>query len=383
MPVVAHCTALYLHTNGSWLYNQIAGLQRYEPVVLAQETANLDEFPVARLHSAQRLTGPTRLYNRLVRKLTGEYPLYGRILRQERAVLIHAHFGYQGPRCLRARRQSGLPLVTSFYGADATEFARIPVWQRRYRRLFAIGEGFLVEGSAMAAQLERIGCPPSKIRVNHLGVDLQRLPFRERSGGGEARLLMCAGFREKKGFAYGLEALAKVRDRGVSFRLVLIGDGPERPRLMQLLQDLGLAAHTDVLGVQPYSAVLEELQRCDVLLQPSVTAANGDTEGGAPVILLDAQACGMPVVATRHADIPEYVRDGVSGLLAPERDPEALSACLLQLLGNPAGWAAMGRAGRRHVEIEYDAAVQAQRLEAIYDDYLAARTGGTDSSVVT
>ena len=126
MPVVAHCTALYLHTSGSWLYHQIAGQRRYTPVVLSQETANLDEFPVSRLHSAERLRGLPRLYNRLIRKLTGEYPLYAGILRREQAVLIHAHFGYQGARCLRARRHSGLPMVTSFYGADATEFARIP-----------------------------------------------------------------------------------------------------------------------------------------------------------------------------------------------------------------------------------------------------------------
>jgi colanic acid/amylovoran biosynthesis glycosyltransferase len=370
MPVVAHCTALYLHISGSWLYAQISRHVRYTPVILAQETANLDEFPVARLHVAARRSWVPRMYNRVYRKLTGEYPLYASVLRRADARLIHAHFGQQGARCLRARARSGLPMVTSFYGADATEYARLPDWQRRYARLFAVGEGFLVEGSAMRQQLLRIGCPPDRLRVNHLGVALERLPFRERAGSAVPRFLVCAVFREKKGILYALQALARVRDHGRQFRLTLIGDGPERERILGLLRELDLEGWTEWRGLQPYSAVLRALQECDILLQPSVTAANGDTEGGAPVILLDAQACGVPVVASWHADIPEYVQDGRSGLLAPERDAAALADRILALLDAPATWAAMGRAGRAHVERSYNAATQIQKLEAIYDELL-------------
>ena len=104
-------------------------------------------------------------------------------------------------------------------------------------------------------------------------------------------------------------------------------------------------------------------------LQASVTAADGDGEGGAPVVLLDAQAAGMPVVATHHADIPEYVVDGHSGLLAPERDVEALSECIRTLVEDPQRWAAMGRAGRRHVEQNYNVVTQCAALEDIYDEF--------------
>ena len=92
------------------------------------------------------------------------------------------------------------------------------------------------------------------------------------------------------------------------------------------------------------------MERCHVLLQASLTAADGDGEGGAPVVLLDAQASGLPVVATRHADIPEYVLDGRSGLLAPEGDVEALAGCIGAMVEDPARWPEMGREGRRHVE---------------------------------
>ena len=122
----------------------------------------------------------------------------------------------------------------------------------------------------------------------------------------------------------------------------------------------------DWRGVLPYDQVLREMAACHVLLQPSVTAADGDSEGGAPVTLLDAQAAGLPVVATRHADIPEYVRDGHSGLLSPEGDLEALTESLYLMLTDQGRWAEMGRAGREHVERGYDARRQCAALEDIY-----------------
>lgn len=337
---------------------------------MAQDTANLDEFPVAHLYSAAQRPFLTRSLNRVIRRLTGEYAQYTAILRREDAALIHAHFGYEGARCLRARRRSGLPMLTSFYGADVSEGGRSLSWRKRYERLFAAGEGFVVEGTNMRQQLLKSGCPAGKIRINHLGVDLSRLQFSERGGHSEPRFLICAAFREKKGIRYAIQALAQVRDRGHKFCLVLIGDGPERPLLEGLLRDLDLQDRAEMRGMQPYSEVIAELQRCDVLLQPSVTAADGDTEGGAPVILLDAQASGVPVVATRHADIPEYVLDRQSGLLVPERDPAALAECILYLMRHPGSWARMGRAGRQHVEQEYNACRQAERLESIYDEFV-------------
>lgn len=370
MKTVAHCTALYLHTAGSWIFAQIDRLRRYRPVVLAQETAHLEEFPVDRIYSAEDYGPAKRLANRLVRKLTGEYPFYARILEREGADLIHAHFGTHGARCLRAKRESGLPMLTTFYGADATQDARLPEWQRRYRELFAEGEGFLVEGSCMKEQLVRIGCPEEKVQVCHLGVDVERIRFREREPDDCVRFLICAGFKEKKGIPCALHGLARARaERDFPFELVMIGDGPDRGQLEQLVCELGMGEQVVFRGMQPYAEVLAELDSCHVLLQTSVTAVDGDSEGGAPVILLDAQAAGLPVVGSLHADIPEYVVDGQSGLLAPERDVEAVADCIRRLVDAPERWAEMGRAGRRHVEENYNAALQGEKLEGIYDGF--------------
>jgi colanic acid/amylovoran biosynthesis glycosyltransferase len=370
MKTIAHCVSPYLHVSEQWLHSQIARLRRYRPVVLTQETQNLEGFPVATLYAASSYPAVQKGVNRLVRKLTGKYPFYGGILKRERADLIHAHFGYQGHFCRRAQKVTGLPMLISFYGEDGTKYLRYPRWLRRYRQLFEAGDAFLVEGNAMRQRLVEIGCPPEKLRLHHLGVDVERIAFQPRQPADKVRFLICAGFKEKKGIPYALLALSRVLEkRPFPCEVVLIGDGPERGLVLEGIERSGLQEQVKLRGLQPYSQVMEEMQHCHILLQTSITAANGDGEGGAPVILLDAQASGMPVVASYHADIPEYVLDGQSGLLAPERDVEALAECIRTLVENPQRWATMGQAGRRHVEQNYNVAVQCAGLETIYDEF--------------
>jgi colanic acid/amylovoran biosynthesis glycosyltransferase len=108
------------------------------------------------------------------------------------------------------------------------------------------------------------------------------------------------------------------------------------------------------------------MEQADIFLQPSQTAADGDSEGGAPTTLLEAQAMGLPVVASDHADIPYVVAPGEPALLPPQGDTGQLAAALGQLLDEPLRWAEMGRRGRRHVEAQHDLRIETQRLEARY-----------------
>ena len=365
---IAHCATPFLPLNGSWIYNQLTLLERYRPVILTQEARNLGEFPVASLYSAEDYSAPKKIANRLIRKWTGEYPFYSDILRREGAHLIHAHFGYQGCRCLRAKSASQLPMVTSFYGADASLFPNDSIWRRRYDRLFDRGDLFLVEGTRMAERLVALGCPESSLVVHHLGVRVDEIRFRERQPAETVQILICAEFREKKGIAGGIRALGKALDGlNLDCRLRIIGDGPERPGIETAIAETGLADCVELAGRQPYAVVLEELQASHLLLQPSLTAADGDSEGGAPVILLDAQASGLPVISSDHCDIPEYVRDGESGHLAREGDIAGLAEVIRSTLLAPESWAALSRCGRRHVENSYNARRQSAGLESIYD----------------
>ena len=119
-----------------------------------------------------------------------------------------------------------------------------------------------------------------------------------------------------------------------------------------------------------------KLDRAHVFVQPSLTAPDGDSEGGAPTTLLEAQACGLPVLTTRHADIPEVVREDDSALLSEEEDVGGLAANISLLASGPERWASMGRAGRAHVEARHDVRRLATDLEILYATL--AETGKLD-----
>jgi colanic acid/amylovoran biosynthesis glycosyltransferase len=143
-----------------------------------------------------------------------------------------------------------------------------------------------------------------------------------------------------------------------------------RPQIEERAGRGDLQGRVDLLGYRPYPEYLEELSRANFLLAPSVTARDGDSEGGAPVCLLEAQAMGVPVVATTHCDIPEVTRPDESALLAPERDVPELARKLDALLRDSSRWPAMGRAGRAHVEAEFDIRSQVRKMEALYRELL-------------
>ena len=285
-------------------------------------------------------------------------------------MLIHAHFGQEGYRCLRARRLSGLPMVTTFYGMDASSLLRIPAWAKRFRRLFAEGRLFLAEGPHLAQRLVDAGCPADKLRVHKLGADLKAIPYRpDRIQAGNHRIvLMCGYFNEKKGFPIGVAAFARIAGDHPDVRLHIVGDGPQRVAIQSAVRDCGLEESVTFFGMVDGPEYLRRLLECEVLLHPSITAADGDTEGGSPVVITEAMAAGKPIVSSLHADIPVVAPAGECALLAPEGDVESLAEALHALLSDEAMRRRMGASGRRHVTQHHDAAKQAENLEAIYDE---------------
>jgi len=255
---------------------------------------------------------------------------------------------------------------------------RDPRWRDRYRALFAHADLVLCEGSHMAERVAALGCPRGVLRVHHLGIDLERIAYRPRQwdGKGPLRVLLAATFTEKKGIPTALRALA-IASESLPLEVTLIGDANDDPRnqreklrILQTLEALGLAQSVRLLGYQSPAALAREAAEHHVFLSPSITASTGDTEGGAPVAIIEMAASGMPVVSSRHCDIPEVIEDGIGGLLAPERDAEALASHLLFLAEHPEQWPALTRAARRRIERNYDVRQQALALADHYRSLL-------------
>ncbi|MFH1144833.1 MAG: glycosyltransferase [Candidatus Eisenbacteria bacterium] len=382
-PTVAHLVTPYLFRTGSWVHAQLVYACGNRPIVLTQRLKDPGAFPFSPVFEVtSSLDRRGRIRNRLLH-LAGRFDpgLYLPVLRAEGAALIHAHLGWEGARAWPVARAAGLPLVTSFYGRDAGRLPRYPWWNVRFQRLFQEGDLFFAEGPVLAERLCSLGCPRAKVRVVHVGIDVSRIPFRERSPapGGEIEVLVSASFRAKKGVPAAVGAFAALAAAFPRVRLRLLGDGPQRRQVLEAVRRANLGDRIVLEGYVSYARHLEALQQAHIFLAPSRTAPDGDSEGGAPVALIEAQAAGLPVVASHHADIPEVVREGVSGLLSPEYDDEALTRNLEWLLANPDQWPEMGRRGRAWIEQGFDVRRIACRSAEIYADLIAApqarRTG--------
>jgi colanic acid/amylovoran biosynthesis glycosyltransferase len=291
------------------------------------------------------------------------------ICRKENVQLIHAHFGPMGLYVLPLKCELGIPLVTTFYGYDlAPELQEIPHWHRRRRDLFEEGDLFLAEGPFMRERLVQGGCPSHKIEIQRIAIDVSRMPYRARRlvHNHPTRIVFAGRFCEKKGLLYALDAIRKVWavNRNIEFRV--IGDGELAGKVNQFIRDNALGECVTLTGFLKHTDYLREMESGDVFLHPSIVTNDGDSEGGAPTTILEAQALGMPVVSTQHADIPNVTVPGKSALLVPERDSDSLAEAILGLLKDPGRWEEMGDAGRLFVDRYHNIDKEAPALEEKY-----------------
>ncbi len=367
---ILHLVHSFLPVTENWVYSQIVFNSRCRSSVLCQYRLNEDQFPLERIYPAhQRLSLFARLSLLQARIRGGRYRtgFTARIIREIRPDVIHGHFGYESWRHLAAVRQSGIPLVTTFYGLDISKLPRRKVWQRRYAELFDYGTAFIVEGAFMAEKLATLGCPAAKINCIPIGVDIEAINSLPSRRGGETVRVLFVGFgREKKGAADAAEAFISVAGRYRNVRFDLVGGGPYRRPAEKRIRETGLLDRCIFHGFIPVARYRGLLSGTDIVLAPSVTAADGDTEGGAPVTVIEAQAAGIPVAGTFHCDIPMVVQNGETGFLCPEHDVPALSANLEKLvrdadLRKRMGAAAVERAKRRH-----DIRKQVDKIAEVY-----------------
>jgi colanic acid/amylovoran biosynthesis glycosyltransferase len=380
---IAHLIRNYLFTTGSWIYGQISHLASFQPIVLTSKTMNLDIFPFEPIYPYQEITNLDGKLGALLRRsfefaTNRKVDFFAGVCREQKAALLHAHFGPEGYHTLPLKRELEIPLITTFYGADISRLPRIWKWRKRYHRLFDRGNLFLAEGSHMAQRIVDQGCSPEKVRLNRLGVDLESIKFVPRQIGeeDEIKVLMASSFKEKKGIPYGIRAFIEAEKSNPYLRLTIIGGATsdsDRHLLLEcqeLVSKAKLGEKVRFLGYLQYPEYIKEQRKSHIFLAPSITAANGDTEGGAPVSIIEASAAGMPIISTLHCDIPEVVINGESGLLVPERDVPSLAEAILDLTKAPALWRKMGAVGRKHMEESYNVVKQGESLERIYSQLL-------------
>jgi colanic acid/amylovoran biosynthesis glycosyltransferase len=373
---VTHLTWDFGRRSQAWIYDLVTLPGRFAPQVVCEAHESVAEFPFGAVRAIlpqSRRMGPEWTVRQLNSRLhlpVGPYNYWRRALRQlpPDADVIHAHFGPVGWMAVDA----GLaPVVASFYGYDAAVAQVLSYWGRGYPTLFSKAAAIVVEGPAMGARLARLGAVPARIRVLPLIAEVDSLQWRAPAPAGPIRVLMAGRLLAKKGFELGIDALAP-RCAAGEVELTVMGDGPEAEALHRAAARAGVADRMTFLDFTDRESYREVLAATDVFLQPSLTAPDGDAEGGAPTTLLDAQALGAVIVASDHADIP-YVVDPAAAYLFREGDLAGLLDAIARALASQDEWRERSVMGRRQVEAQHGPDAVARRRDDIYAEAAESR----------
>jgi glycosyltransferase involved in cell wall biosynthesis len=225
------------------------------------------------------------------------------------------------------------------------------------RTVSAYGRTFLRERVA--------GMRDRDIHVIHSSVDVDGMAPPGPVPPSPFRILFVGALEAKKGVQHLLSALAIADETLGEWECELAGDGPLRAALEQQARDLGIADRVRFHGAMDFDAVTAAYRRAAVCVAPSIVGPGGRQEG-IPNVMIEALAHGKSAVSTPISGIPELIEDGVSGLLVPPEDPDALAGALLRLGSDPDFAASLGRRGRETVEREFDLSRNAARQMALF-----------------
>jgi glycosyltransferase involved in cell wall biosynthesis len=304
------------------------------------------------------------LFTRLKKPGQLEWLAAGIRRRFGRPVALVGYIGNNGWRALPLCRVLDVPLLTWFIGNDASVDLRDPRYAWRYERL-RDAPGALCRGvsSNIVERLLEFGMPRERTSILHMGITLEDYPVPDRSGreGRPPKLVLGARLMDFKGHRFAFEAFAGLLRKHPGASLHCFGEGPLEHELRALCASLGLSGAVHFRGVVPIEALRSEFASADFALQPSVTAPDGRAEG-LPNVVLEELAMGLPVIASRHAGIPDAVVDGETGLLVAEADVAGLEAAMLRLAEDAALRSRLGEGARRRVERRFDASRLGQQF---------------------
>jgi colanic acid/amylovoran biosynthesis glycosyltransferase len=278
---------------------------------------------------------------------------------------VHAHFAsHPATAAWVVHRLTGIPFS---FTAHANDLFVAPVLLERKvadaRFAIAISD---YNGRVL---LER--CPSApRVEVVHCGVDSERYAWRDLSERDPDRVVCVASLLPKKGHADLIDALALLAERRPGIVLELVGDGPERERILRRARERGVAERVCLLGARSSEQVRATLANARAFALPSVRLASGRMEG-IPVAMMEAMASGVPVVATRLSGIPELVQDGVTGLLVEPGDPRGLAAALGRVLEDDSLAAELALRARELVERSFSLTVETQRLGDLFAESIS------------
>lgn len=377
---VVHLCQDFSPLSETFIYDYVTELGRRECEchVVAANLWNRDTRPFENVYHVPwpGSRHPLRLLHRALAEVgvgdrhRASWPEYRRrvraAVRRIRPDVMHAHFGTTGARLYPLVRELGIPMVVSFHGKDAFVSPTKRQYRETYPKMLKSMSAVTVVSRIMRSRLEDLGADRDQVHLVRVGKHLDEYPFRQPGRGRVREWISVGRLTEKKGHRDAIAAFEEVIQDHPDQRLRIVGDGPLRGQIEELVREQGLSEHVKLVGAVDHKSAKRMMAAADAFLLCSRTAANGDREG-VPTVLMEAQLLGLPCVTTTHSGIPEVIPDDNQWLLSPEGDVPAIAAAMRALLA--ADWStrmSVAEAGRAKVEAEFNLSLETERLVSLY-----------------
>ena len=322
------------------------------------------------------ITGPFRipwLIHKIISKLTScdSFKQYrskrqAAYLRKVNARVVLAEYGTNAVKIMDACRMANVPLVVHFHGFDAYRLDIIEKFFNGYKPMFSQAKAIVGVSHAMCQQLLELGAPKDK--VHYIPYFVDQTIFQQAKPAEQAPIFLAVGrFVEKKAPYLTILAFAETVKKFPDARLRMIGDGVLLGVCKRLVEALKIADVVTFNGAQNHEYIAQALQEVRCFVQHSVVAENGDCEG-TPVAVLEAQASGLPVVATRHTGIADVIINSKTGFIVDESDVEKMAFHMLQIASDAALAGKMGDAGRQQILTKFGKDKTIKKLADIISD---------------
>lgn len=289
--------------------------------------------------------------------------------------IIYCQFGETGKELIDFLQDSVLAhakIVTCFRGADVTSHE-----PEYYQRLFDQGTLFLPVCEHFKNKLIDLGCSAQKIIVHRSAIDTHFFllkkgalmhPSRsidQTGDAGQIKLVSVCRITDKKGLLYSLQAVALLVPKYPNLHYTIIGSGKRYDQTIKKINALNIPNNVTLLGYQPQDEIVKHLHNADIFILASITPKDNNQEG-IPNSLKEAMACGLPVISTYHAGIPELIEHNKSGLLVPEKDADAIAQQVSYLIENKHVWPELCRCARQEIEKNYEKKKVNKKLEQLF-----------------
>ena len=300
--------------------------------------------------------------------LLGSIQLFWVCLREKPDVL-HVHWPFpHGLMAFPASCLLGIPMAFSFHGAELLLMRKFG-FVKPILRWLTRSIGAVTANSSFTCKLIQDHIYQGPIAMIPYGLTIEAKSPKPRAEGAIPRLLFVGRLDERKGLRYLLEAMPKIlADQPVELRIV--GKGHLEAEVKAQCQEMGLDQAVRFLGFVTKEELAEEYAACDVFVLPAIVDSKGDTEG-LGIVMIEALAHGKPVIASNVGGIPDVITNGKTGILIPEKDPDALTTAVIDMLNHPDQANSLGKAGLADIQSRFSWKKILPQWQAVFSQALS------------